>query len=163
MENKKTHWKKLVNPNYIGAYSLENGKDKIVKIKKVVRETVTSEGGKKEECTVAYLENEKPFILNRTNSKTITKIAKSPYIEDWIGISIKLFVSTTKLKGEEVECLRIREERIEVKKLELIENSENWNQVVTALSNGYTIEQIKSKYQISNNLIKKLKEHEKPV
>ena len=163
MENQKTHWKKLVNPNYIGAYSLENGKDKIVKIKKIVREIVTSEGGKKEECTVAYLENEKPFILNRTNSKTITKIAKSPYIEDWIGISIKLFVSTTKLKGEEVECLRIREERIEVKKLELIENSENWNQVVTALSNGYTIEQIKSKYQISNDLIKKLKEHEKPV
>ena len=28
----KTHWKKLINPNYIGAYSLEEGEDLTVKI-----------------------------------------------------------------------------------------------------------------------------------
>ncbi len=67
MESKKTHWKKLENPDYIGAYSLENGKDLIVTIDSVKRELVTGQGGKKEECTIAYLKGQKPFILNRTN------------------------------------------------------------------------------------------------
>ena len=66
----KTHWKRLVNPNYIGVYSLDNGKDLIVTIDKVVREQVVSTGGKKEECTVAYLRGQKPLILNRTNAKS---------------------------------------------------------------------------------------------
>lgn len=104
----KTHWKKLVNPEYIGAYSLEDGKDLTVSIEKVIREMVTGDGGKKEECTVAYLVGQKPLILNRTNSKTITKIYNSPYIEDWAGKKITLYATTTRVAGETVECLRIR-------------------------------------------------------
>ena len=49
----KTHWKRLENPNYIGAYSLDEGENRDVKITKVIRELVTGTGGKKEECTVA--------------------------------------------------------------------------------------------------------------
>lgn len=104
----KTHWKKLVNPEYIGAYSLEDGKDLTVSIEKVIREMVTGDGGKKEECTVAYLVGHKPLILNRTNAKTITKIYNSPYIEDWSGKKITLYATTTRVAGETVECLRIR-------------------------------------------------------
>lgn len=104
----KTHWKKLINPEYIGAYSLEAGKDLTVTIEKVVREMVTGDGGKKEECTVAYLKGHKPLILNRTNSKTITKLYNSPYIEDWAGKQITLYATTTRVAGETVECLRIR-------------------------------------------------------
>lgn len=104
----KTHWKKLVNPDYIGAYSLDDGKDLTVTVEKVVREMVTGDGGKKEECTVAYLKGQKPLILNRTNSKTITKLYNSPYIEDWTGKQITLYATTTRVAGETVECLRIR-------------------------------------------------------
>lgn len=104
----KTHWKKLVNPNYIGAYALEDGKDLTVIIEKVQREQVTGDGGKIEECTVAYLKGHKPLILNRTNAKTITRMYNSPYIEDWVGKKITLYPTTTKVAGEMVECLRIR-------------------------------------------------------
>ena len=103
----KTHWKLLINPDYIGAYALEEGQDLTVKIDYVQVEEVTGTGGKKEHCTVAHLVNQKPMILNVTNSKSIAKLY-GPYIEDWQGKLITLFASTTKLAGETVECLRIR-------------------------------------------------------
>lgn len=105
---KLTHWKKLINPDYLGAYSLDGMSEINVTIEKVVRELVTGNGGKKEECTVAYLKNQKPFIINRTNGKTITKVLKSPYVEEWCGKTITLYATTTKVAGEEVECLRVR-------------------------------------------------------
>lgn len=105
---KLTHWKKLINPDYLGAYSLDGLGELNVTIDKVVREMVTGAGGKKEECTVAHLKNQKPFIINRTNGKTITKVLKSPYVEEWFGKSITLYATTTKVAGEEVECLRVR-------------------------------------------------------
>ena len=79
-----THWKRLMNPDYIGAYWLPEGEDVTVVIDYVVRELITGTGGKKEECTVAHLKGVKPFILNGTNSKTIAKLY-GPYIEDWAG------------------------------------------------------------------------------
>ena len=112
---KLTHWKKLINPDYLGAYSLDGMKELNVTIEKVVREMVTGTGGKKEECTVAYLKNQKPFIINRTNGKTITKVLKSPYVEEWVGKTITLFSTTTKVAGEEVECLRVRQQAPEIK------------------------------------------------
>jgi hypothetical protein len=103
----KTHWKRLTNPDYIGAYWLPEGQDVTVTIDYVVREQITGSGGKKEECTVAHLQGSKPFILNNTNCKTISKIY-GPYIESWAGRQITLFATTTKLSGDTVECLRIR-------------------------------------------------------
>lgn len=108
MEQIKHHWKQLINPDYIGAYTLNGQKEMNITILKVVREMVTGNGGKKEECTVAKLKDMKPFILNRTNSKTITKLAGSPYIEDWEGLTITVYSTTTSVAGETVECLRVR-------------------------------------------------------
>lgn len=110
MAAQKTHWKKLINPDYIGAYALDPGKDLIVTIKSVGREIVTGPDGKKEECTVAHFEEQdvKPMILNSTNSKMIQKIYKTPYIEDWSGRKIQLYVEKIKAFGELVEALRIR-------------------------------------------------------
>lgn len=103
----KTHWKRLINPDYIGAYWLNEGQDATVTIDYVQREMVTGTGGKKEECTVAHLVGVKPLILNVTNSKSIAKLY-GPYVEDWAGKQITLYASTAKLAGESVECLRIR-------------------------------------------------------
>lgn len=104
----KTHWKTLINIDYIGAYSLEDGKDLNITIESVGKEIVKGTGGKKEECTVAKLVGQKPFIINRTNAKTIQKILGSPFIEDWAGKTITVFATTTSVAGEVVECLRVR-------------------------------------------------------
>lgn len=108
METRKTHWKLLVNPDYIGAYMMQPNEDMVITIDNVVRELVTGSSGKKEECTVAHLKGQKPFIINRTNGKMITKVLGSPYIEDWAGKSIIVYATTTKVAGETVECLRVR-------------------------------------------------------
>lgn len=106
-EADKTHWKRLINPLYLGAYSLAPGCDLTVRITSVGREIVKGTEGKEEECTVAKLHNEKPLILNRTNSKSIAKLYGN-YIEDWAGKEITLFATKTKVGKEVVECLRIR-------------------------------------------------------
>lgn len=152
----KTHWKQLINPDYLGAYSLPDGKDITVKITKVVREMVTSVGGKQEECTVAHLENQKPMILNVTNSKMIQKIYGTPYIEDWAGKEITLYAATTKLKGDDVECLRIRTKAPSKPVLEY--NTKDYEKVLAAIIGGYTIDQVRTKWQISNELEKKINE-----
>ena len=46
-EQTKTHWKKLQNPDYLGAYALENGKDLIATIKTVGLEMIIGADGKK--------------------------------------------------------------------------------------------------------------------
>lgn len=114
----KTHWKQLVNLDYIGAYALTDGKDLTLTIDHVVRENVTGNNGKKEQCMVAYFKERdyKPMILNRTNAKSITALVGSPYIEDWAGHRITLYATTTRLGGDVVECLRIRPTVAEPKK-----------------------------------------------
>ncbi len=110
MNETLTHWKKLTNPDYLGAYALEPGQDLIVTIKSVANEVVTGTDGKKETCSVMrFAENVKPMVLNATNSKTITKLLKTPYIEKWAGRKIQIYVeSGVKAFGDVVDALRIR-------------------------------------------------------
>ena len=151
--NGKTHWKTLVNPDYIGAYCL-NGKDLNVTIEKVVRELVTGTAGKKEECTVAYLTGQKPFIVNRTNAKSISKVVGSPYIEDWAKQTITLYPTVTKLKGEDVECLRVRE----IQALPVLDASHaKYKAVRDAVKSGsFTMQQVRTKYNVSAEIEKLL-------
>jgi hypothetical protein len=106
----RTHWKQLQNNDWIGAYALQDGQDLTLTIDKAMQEQVTGNNGKREMClTVHWVERDyKPMIVNRTNAKTITKVTGSPYIEDWHGKQITLYVDTTRLGSDLVECLRIR-------------------------------------------------------
>lgn len=107
-----THWKKLDNPDYIGAYAFQPGEEKIVTIKNVRREIVTGADGKKEECTIVhFMENEKPLILNATNGKQIQKIAGTGYIEQWVGVRIILKVETVKAFGDIVDAVRVSKKK----------------------------------------------------
>lgn len=113
------HWKNLSNYDYLGAYSLDGRKDDVIlTIKEIKRELVTAEGGKKENCIVAYFEENnvdsvevKPMVLNKTNCKTIEKVYGTGEVENWIGKKIQVFATTTKFgRDNNVPCLRIRPE-----------------------------------------------------
>lgn len=107
----KTHWKKLENPDYLGAYALQPNQDLIVQIKSVGQEEVYNPtNNKKETCTVARFMDPaiKPMILNVTNCKTISKLYNTPYIEDWAGKYIAIYIAKVKAFGETVDALRIR-------------------------------------------------------
>ena len=108
-----THWKKLENPDYIGAYAFQPGEEKTVTIKAVRREMIIGADGKKEECTVVhFVEPEKPLILNATNGKMIAKMADTPYIEQWMGVRIALVVRDVKAFGETVPAVRVAQKRL---------------------------------------------------
>lgn len=104
-----THWKKLKDNDYLGAYILEPNKDMILTIKDVKKGEVIGEDGKKGEGTLMYFkEVDKPLILNSTNAKAITTIYDTPYVEEWIGKQIQLYSMKIRAWGEDVEALRVR-------------------------------------------------------
>lgn len=109
----KTHWKKLRNPDYLGAYSFDEGpdgktQDKILTIKSVANETVTGPEGSETCMVMRFAEPEKPLIVNATNAKQIQKLLKTPYVEEWAGHRIQLFATQVKAFGEMTEAVRIR-------------------------------------------------------
>ena len=144
-----THWKKLTNPNYVGAYDFAPNEQRTLLIIKVVSEMVQAPDAKdKESCIVAYFKEGKPMILNKTNCKTISKIYGTPMIEEWAGKRITLEVRKVKAFGEITDALRVMEQRPELP--ELNSAHEKWADAVKALKSGQvTIEQIKKNYKLS--------------
>lgn len=104
----ETHWKKLTNPNYLGAYAFNPGEEKIVTIDYVAQEEIVGAEGRSDRCIVAHLVGEKPLILNKTNCKAITKLLGTPYIEEWAGARIVLQVQRVKAFGEDTDAVRIK-------------------------------------------------------
>lgn len=106
----KTHWKKLGDPNFLGGYDFDEGEVKTLTIAGVENKEAFNPGDKKKETVRAciFKENVKPLILNATNSKTLSRLYKSDYIEDWIGRKFNIhFDPTVKVGREVVGGLRI--------------------------------------------------------
>lgn len=152
----KTHWKKLNNPDYIGAYELMNGDEAtelVVQIESVSKELI--KGPKTEEGIIAKLKGQKPLILNATNAKMITKLTDSPYIEDWSGISIILYVAKVRAFGETVDALRIKDEL--PSKKALTPKHPKWSSAKESIKAGQTtVEAIRQVYTLSDANEKKL-------
>jgi hypothetical protein len=102
----KTHWKKLHNPDYIGAYAFQPGEEKVLTIASVTQEDVKNKDGKSDTVmTVRFKEKDvKPLICNVTNAKAIEKVAGSGYIEDWTGVPIQLYVTEVSAFGVNSRC-----------------------------------------------------------
>lgn len=156
---KKTHYKKLMNPNYLGSWDVdpEIGYLDITLIR-VDKELVTQPGGEKEECVVATLKDHKPMILNSTNLKAIKKLFQSPYIEDWKNKTVRVQVEKVKAFGDVWDALRIKVEKVDTRP-ELNQKSEKWQGAIDALKNGKCdMELIKKNFRVTQEDIKKLEE-----
>jgi len=136
---KKTHWKKEFNYDYMGSYSLPDGGDITLTIKSTTKQQVTGMNGKKEDCFVCYFkEADKPMILNRTNCKTISKLSGSPFIENWPGVRVVVGIDKVSAFGEMVEALRIRN----IKPRSTV----NYSKQAASLRACTTIEQLQGEY-----------------
>lgn len=145
----KTHWKQLIDPRYIGAYALPNGNDLIVTIDFVRKEEITMMGGKKEDHSIMHISGQKPMILNATNSKSIHKLY-GPYVEDWAGKQITLFVSIAKMGGEMVECLRIRP-NIPKREKEKIAGDRLTAALASIKSGSFTLQKLHAKFALTDD------------
>lgn len=107
----KTDYRELMDKSFLGAWDVPLTGDLILTIDKVTKETVTLDGGKKEDhMLIHYKEVEKPMICNVINGQTIAQLANSNYIEDWPGMRIALYAKSGIKVGTKVkDGLRIRE------------------------------------------------------
>lgn len=151
MSTAKTHFKKLKDPNYVGAWDLmdQSGKvqDMTVTITAVGKKSVHDGNGGEAECPVLTLKECKPMVANSTNLKMIAKVLKSQFIEDWVGKKITLTVKKVKAFGEFHDAIRVRDV---VVLPELTPTSPRWEGAKKSLQEGnVTIEQIKSNYSLT--------------
>lgn len=155
----KTHFKKAFNSPYLGSQDLPDYKDLNLTIDKVVCQT--SKGLKENSLfNIVHFKEEgfKPMLLNATNSRVLKNLAKSPYIEDWAGLSIIIYVQTgVKAFGGIHDALRIRPKLgAGAKKPTLDTNSKNWEKISEKVKSGVTVEKIREHYNITDELFKKL-------
>ena len=107
-----THWRKLINPDYLGAYSLDNGngsyKNATYTITGTEQKEVTGQDGKKLKLILYLKESKKPMILNSTNSRTLEKLFKTAYVEQWVGRRFEVGVESVKVGPRYEDALRIK-------------------------------------------------------
>jgi len=113
MTNEKTHWLQNPNKNYLGHWDLPNGEDVVLTIKSAAWEEVknpiiNSSEAKRVIRFEEKLDWVKPFICNEINAQAILKSTDEKFMEDCSGKKIKLGVGQTKVRKEEVDCLRVR-------------------------------------------------------
>lgn len=105
----KTSWKTLAEWKHLSSSSILKD-DTVVTIKQIKKEEIVSDNGRKDRVIVCYFtDSDLPMVLNKTNCRIIEKMYGTDKIEDWIGKQIVVYKTTTKMKGETVECLRIRD------------------------------------------------------
>lgn len=154
-----THWKRLKNPDYFGAYAMpSDGSEIVLTIKSAGQERVSGSDGKKTDCLVIhFMENVKPMILNTTNAKAISKVAKSNYIEQWSGVQIQIYVDRVRAFGDDLEVLRVRQTA--PKNLAPVQSQISQDDVDNAcikLEGSETLEELKENYA---SLSKQLQAH----
>lgn len=155
MSKNKTHWKKLTNPNYLGTYALDPEEDLIATIDHVKKEEVTNPNGEKDDCTVCYFKEDiKPLILNVTNAKQIERLYGTPYIEDWAGKKIQIYIKDDiEAFGQITTGLRIRPKVPKTTREELTPDHPKWPDAVENVANeNTTIKIIRKHYKLDEEM-----------
>lgn len=92
----KTHWKALADTSqYLGKQHFGPDEKKDVTIESVEEQVVENHAKRtKDVKAIMYFAEAdvRPWIVNKTNRGKIAELLDSPYIEDWIGKKITLFV-----------------------------------------------------------------------
>jgi hypothetical protein len=169
----KTHWLQNPNKNYLGHWDLPNGQDVILTIESAkweeVKNPITNKSDAKR--VIRFKESGswvKPFICNQVNAQTILKSTGHKFMEDCAGSRIKIGVGQTKVKGEEVDCLRVRniaQNALEPTKIsneqvkEIQKLIEKTDKSAQDICKAYKVDSLKDlNISAYNSIIKRLKE-----
>lgn len=96
-------WRDSIPSKWLKASDLD-GKAHLVTLKKFSVEKL-DDGTKP---VVWFREQDKGLVLNITNGKKIESICGSADPANWIGKRIVLYPTETELRGETVDCIRVR-------------------------------------------------------
>lgn len=110
MAEQFTHWRNLTDLEHLRAECFAPKEKKVLTIKEVKQEKITSNNGEVEYKPVAHFEEDVlPMVLNVTNCKTIEKLYGTGNIYEWVGKKIQIFATKTKVAGQPVPCIRVEE------------------------------------------------------
>lgn len=106
-----TDYRLMYDRNFLGHLELPEGADLVLTIARVSGGELTGSGGRKNKKPVIhFMEDAKPFALNKTNGKAVAKLYGN-MVEEWAGKRIALYRSMTRDPSgteEEVPCVRVR-------------------------------------------------------
>ena len=109
----KTHYRKAFDSPYLSAADLTE--PVVLTVARMNLELDKTKQSKEQFNTMYFVEKEirqgeklKPMILNATNSRVMKQLTGSPFIEDWTGTKITVYVdSNVRFGKEKVDGLRI--------------------------------------------------------
>lgn len=152
----KTHYRKIFKSDHLGVADLEEfieqGSNLIFTISYVKQEINAKVAGKKINANIAYFEESiKPLVLNATNSKTMSKLANSCFVENWQGVTVQLFIDRdARLMGEVVGGVRVSPKVIRSQKPVITkENVKMWENAKRAYIKYGDFERVLAKADIS--------------
>jgi hypothetical protein len=111
----KTHFRKAFDSPYLSSADITE--PTVLTVRRVTLESDKTKKTKDRFNTAYFAEKElrpgeplKPMILNAGNSKTMKNLTGSAFIDDWVNVSITVYVDhNVKFGRDTVEGLRIRD------------------------------------------------------
>lgn len=158
------NYRKVYKSDHLGVVDLEElveqGKPLIFTIKHVKQEIGVIVAGNKGNHNIAYfVENIKPWVLNAGNAAIIRGFSESKSIDtdNWNNIPVELYIdSNVKMKGQIVGGIRIKPLQPKINKVKPDFAQSNFEAAKKA---NATIEQIKSKYNVSEEIEKEYEQY----
>lgn len=156
-----THYRKVFDSPYLSAADIFE--PVVLTVARVTQETDKTKKSKDVFNTAYFQEREirpgeklKPMILNATNSKMMDRIAGSPFIEDWSGKRITVYVdSNVKFGRETVEGLRIR--AAAERRMLTPESASVWANAKEAYRRDGNLDKVLSRFDMSQEHIDQIK------
>ena len=154
MSEQKTHYRKAFDSPYLSSAGIVE--PTILTISRAVLENDKTKKTKDVFNTAYFEEKElrpgeklKPMILNATNSKMLKSITGSPFLEDWAGVKVTVFVDKNVRFGKEsVEGLRISQARVTKPSL-TPDKTQPWNNAKAAFKRDGNLTAVMSRMDIS--------------
>ena len=97
-----------VNDVYSSKY-LKSGDITETPVSYTIKDATVEQVGpeKTEKIVIYFVGQDKGFVVNKTNAKTISKVLGSDDTDDWAGKAIKLYSTEVQFKDELVEAIRV--------------------------------------------------------
>jgi hypothetical protein len=165
----KTHFRKAFDSPYLSSADIVE--PTVLTVSRVSLDADKTKKTKDQFNTAYFAERElrpgerlKPMILNATNSKTMKAITGSPFIEDWAGVKVTIYVDTNVKFGKEtMEGLRISPRAPVVAWLEP-SNVKQWNSAKAAFMRDGNLDAVLARVSISDEhreqLIQECQQHD---
>lgn len=160
--SEKTHYRKAFDSPYLSSADIVE--PTILTISHVTLESDRTKKTKDRFNTAYFVEREirqgeklKPMILNATNSKMLRNITGSPYIDDWAGAKITVYVDYNVRFGKEsVEGLRISP-AVQTKKSLNPLQTQAWENAKAAYRRDGNLDKVLARVDISEEYQEQLK------